>query len=289
MDDKDWLIVRTLWELKNITRAAQQLQTSQPALSYRLRQIEQKLDVRLFDISGKTLIFTPQGEQIVWYAERFLSDWRQMKESLALADDRLRGEIRIAAYSNYAAYRLPALMRRYHDRYPDVELRLVTGYSHDIMAQLQRGDIHLALVREESNWKEGKRMVDRNHYYAINRKPFRLDDLPMLPQIRISGVSSPHIGDVIDRWWNQRFSQAPHIVMTVDKIEICMELVKHGLGYALVANYLDFPPELHSQVLPDADGYPLPNHTWLLYRHSALVTPRLAHFIELLGEGSNIV
>jgi DNA-binding transcriptional LysR family regulator len=114
-----------------------------------------------------------------------------MRESLALADDRLRGEIRIGAYSNYAAYRLPALMRLYHDTYPEVELRLVTGYSHEIMAQLQRGDIHLALVREESNWKEGKRIVDRNHYYAINRNPFRIEDLPMLPQIRISGCPRP--------------------------------------------------------------------------------------------------
>lgn len=285
MDTKDWLIIRTVWELKNITHAAQQLQTSQPALSYRLRQIEQKLDVRLFDISSKELIFTPQGEQIAWYAQRFLKDWRQMRESLALADDRLRGEIRIGAYSNYAAYRLPALMRLYHDTYPEVELRLVTGYSHEIMAQLQRGDIHLALVREESNWKEGKRIVDRNHYYAINRNPFRIEDLPMLPQIRISGVPSPYVGDTIDRWWNQRFSKAPHILMTVDKIEICMELVKHGLGYALLANYLDFPPDLHSQVLLDVDGAPLPNHSWLLYRNNALIPPRLAHFIRLFDEG----
>lgn len=285
MDTKDWLIIRTLWKLKNITRAAQQLQTSQPALSYRLRQIEKKLDVRLFDISSKELIFTPQGEQVAWYAQRYLKDWRQMRESLALEDDRLRGEICIGAYSNYAAYRLPALMRRYHDRFPEVELRLVTGYSHEIMAQLQRGDVHLALVRDESNWKEGKLMVDRNHYYAINRNPFSIDDLPMLPQIRISGVSSPYIGDTIDRWWNQRFSEAPHIVMTVDKIEIGMELVKHGLGYALLANYLDFPPDLHVQVLLDADGYPLPNHSWLLYRNSALIPPRLAHFIKLFDEG----
>jgi DNA-binding transcriptional LysR family regulator len=73
--------------------------------------------------------------------------------------------------------------------------------------------------------------------------------------------------------------------MTVDKIEICMELVKHGLGYALLANYLDFPPDLHSQVLLDVDGAPLPNHSWLLYRNNALIPPRLAHFIRLFDEG----
>lgn len=222
MDDKDWLIIRTVYELKNITRAAQQLHTSQPALSYRLRQIERKLNVQLFDMSGKVLTFTPQGEQIVYYADRILNDYQQMKEALLLADERLRGEIRIGAYSNYAAYRLPALMRRYHDRYPDVELRLVTGLSQDIFAQLQSGEIHLALVREETHWKESKRVVDRHHYYAINRQP--------------------------------------------------------------LADYLDFPPELHSQLLHDASGQPLDNRTWLLYRHSAVFSPRLAHFIDLFGE-----
>ncbi|QTF06775.1 LysR family transcriptional regulator [Brenneria izadpanahii] len=284
MDDKDWLIIRTVYELKNITRAAQQLHTSQPALSYRLRQIERKLNVQLFDMSGKVLTFTPQGEQIVYYADRILNDYQQMKEALLLADERLRGEIRIGAYSNYAAYRLPALMRRYHDRYPDVELRLVTGLSHDIFAQLQRGEIHLALVREETHWKEGKRVVDRNHYYAINRHPLALADLPTLPQIRISNMPYPYVGDTIDRWWNSVFSQPPHIVMTVDKIEICLELVKHGLGFALLADYLDFPPELHPQLLHDADGRALDNHTWLLYRHSAVFSPRLAHFIDLFSE-----
>ncbi|CAH0248026.1 HTH-type transcriptional regulator HdfR [Rahnella aquatilis] len=47
MNEKDWLILRAVYQHKNITRAAEQLYTSQPALSYRLRQIESKLAIRL--------------------------------------------------------------------------------------------------------------------------------------------------------------------------------------------------------------------------------------------------
>lgn len=53
MNEKDWLILRAVYQHKNITRAAEQLYTSQPALSYRLRQIERKLAIRLFEEGQK--------------------------------------------------------------------------------------------------------------------------------------------------------------------------------------------------------------------------------------------
>lgn len=61
MNEKDWLILRAVYQHKNITRAAEQLYTSQPALSYRLRQIERKLAIRLFEEGQKGLVFSAQG------------------------------------------------------------------------------------------------------------------------------------------------------------------------------------------------------------------------------------
>ncbi|WP_410014583.1 LysR family transcriptional regulator [Sodalis sp. C49] len=281
MDDKDWLIIRTVYELKNVTRAAQLLNTSQPALSYRLKQIEKKLDVQLFDMSHKSLTFTLQGEQIAHYAVKVLQDYRDMKENLQQCGDRLRGEIRIGASSNYAAYRLPKLLQYFIAQHPQVAVNVTTGLSLEIFHQLQRNDVHLALVKDDLNWKEGKHMVDENYFFIVYHRPVDLADLPHLPQIRIS--HGPYISTLLDRWWNASFSAPPRVAMTVDKLEVCLEMVKHGLGYAILSNYLPFDAALHPCPIFDEDNKPITNHTWLLYRHHALHTPRLARFIQLLS------
>src|SRR5476649_160088 len=227
MDDKDWLIIRTVYELKNITRAAQLLHTSQPALSYRLKQIERQLDVPLFDTSHKILTFTLQGEQIAHYAGKVLHDFQKMRDDLRHSADRLHGEIRIGASSNYAAYRLPKILQRFNRLHPQVTVNVTSGLSQEIFAQLQRDEVHLALVKDHLNWKEGKLQVDQNRFFVVNHTPINLLDLPGLAQIRIS--HGPHISTLLDRWWNAGFSTPPRVAMTVDKMEVCLEMVKHGL------------------------------------------------------------
>lgn len=281
MDDKDWLIIRTVYQLKNITRAAQLLHTSQPALSYRLKQIERKLDVPLFDTRHKMLTFTLQGEQIAHYASKVLQDYQQMRDDLRHTGDCLRGEIRIGASSNYAAYRLPKILRRFTQSHPQVAVNVTSGLSQEIFGQLQRNEVHLALVKDHLSWKEGKQRVDENRFFVVNHTPVNLRDLPRLPQIRIS--HGPHISTLLDRWWNAEFSDPPQIAMTVDKMEVCLEMVKHGLGYAILSDYLPFDAALHPWPIVDERQQPLVNHTWLLYRLNALHTPRLAQMIRLLG------
>lgn len=48
MDEKDWRLLKVLHEEKNITKAAEKLFVSQPALSYRLKQLEEEFDMKLF-------------------------------------------------------------------------------------------------------------------------------------------------------------------------------------------------------------------------------------------------
>ncbi|WP_213992396.1 LysR family transcriptional regulator [Sodalis sp. dw_96] len=280
MDEKDWLIVHTVWLHKNITRAAEQLYTSQPALSYRLRQIERKLGIRLFKENERGQTFTAQGRYLAQRAESMLSDFQQLKQTLHNLDKPQQGELRIGVSSNYAAYRLPDKLALFSQRYPDISINLISGYSEEIFQQLQREAIHLAIVKDHFGWREGKQLIEEDDYYLISHQPLDLARLPQLPQIRIS--HGPHISQLIERWWNANYSTPPRVAMTVDKLEVCQAMVAHGLGYAIVSSYLAFDDRLY-RIPVTIDGQPLKNRTWLLYRHISADASVMLPFVGLFG------
>ncbi|WP_413736169.1 LysR family transcriptional regulator [Sodalis sp. RH21] len=281
MNEKDWLIIRTVYQHKNITRAAGHLYTSQPALSYRLRQIERKLAIKLFDDGGKGLVFSAQGEYLASHAEKILRDLQQLKINLHTLNEQQQGELRIGVSSNYAAYRLPELLARFRQQYPGVSLHLISGYSEEIFHRLQRDEIDLALVKDDFNWKEGKQLIDEDNYYLISQHEVDFGLLPHLPQIKIH--HGPHITQLIERWWNANFVLAPRVAMTVDKLEVCLAMVNHGLGYAIISSYLPLPETLYRLPI-SVDGQAVKNKTWLLYRHACDHAPMVLPFITMLNE-----
>lgn len=279
MNEKDWLILRAVWQHKNITRAAEQLYTSQPALSYRLRQIERKLTIRLFVEGQKGLVFSAQGEYLAQHALSVLRDLQQLKITLHSMDQGQQGEISLGVSSNYAAYRLPALLSRFRQSHPGIRVNLMSGFSEEIFQKLLRNEIDMALVKDDFNWKEGKYLVEEDDYFLVNRQDFDFALLPQMPQIKIH--HGAHVTQLIERWWNANFSHAPNIAMQVDKLEVCLAMVEHGLGYAIVATYLPLAEHLYRRPI-SVDGQTVKNCTWLLHRHTLNDSPMMQAFIHLM-------
>ncbi|MCX2945797.1 LysR family transcriptional regulator, partial [Rahnella perminowiae] len=168
MNEKDWLILRAVYQHKNITRAAEQLYTSQPALSYRLRQIERKLAIRLFEEGQKGLTFSAQGEYLAQHAVTVLNDLQQLKLNLHSLDQEQQGEISLGVSSNYAAYRLPPLLSQFRQTHPGIRVNLMSGFSEEIIQKLLRGEIDIALVKDDFNWKESKHLIEEDDYVLVN-------------------------------------------------------------------------------------------------------------------------
>jgi len=279
MNEKDWLILRAVWQHKNITRAAEQLYTSQPALSYRLRQIERKLAISLFVEGKKGLAFSAQGEYLAQHAVAVLRDLQHLKITLHSMDQGQQGEISLGVSSNYAAYRLPALLSQFRQSHPGIRVNLMSGFSEEIFQKLLRNEIDMALVKDDFNWKEGKHLVEEDDYFLVNRQDFDFALLPQMPQIKIH--HGAHVTQLIERWWNANFSQAPNIAMEVDKLEVCLAMVEHGLGYAIVATYLPLAEHLYRRPI-SVDGQTVKNCTWLLHRHTLNESPVMQAFIHLM-------
>ena len=95
MDEKDWLILRTLQEKKSITKTASTVFISQPALSKRLQQIEERFGVTLAVRSKTGIELTPEGSYLASSACELLEKIRSMDESIRGMRDELQGTLRI--------------------------------------------------------------------------------------------------------------------------------------------------------------------------------------------------
>lgn len=281
MDEKDWLIITTVYEEKNITKAANKLFTSQPAITYRLNQLEEEVGVRLIWRDKKGIKFTPQGEYIVKYAKEMLVKLQQTKDHLLNTTEESAGMIRLGVSSNYARFILPDVLKEFSEKYSNIQFKVFTGWSYEVLKEIEQDNIALGIVRGDIYWQNNKVLLNRESLCIISKDPIDLTGLPQEP--RIVFKTDPKLQQIMDSWWYSNYSQPPAINMEIDNIETCTKLVSRGLGYALVPELaVTDMTDLHKVVLKDGNEQPLNRPTWLIYKETEVLYPAVQNFIDFL-------
>ena len=276
----DWLILKTIAEEKKITKAAERLFISQPALTRRLQNLEIQFKTRLVIRTPNGIIFTPQGEELLNYAEKCLLEIKQLSEQLQNMENEVKGTLYLGVSSVFAHYELPQLLKSFLEIYPEVEVSLKTGHSLKINSLLQKDEISLGILRGDYHWDEEKILLNEEPICLVSSKPIQLKDLPENP--RITATSS--VQNLAEEWWHQRFQNSPRITTEVDSIDTCRQMVLHGLGWAILPaiglKQHNNHNNLYITKLYLKDGTPLVRRTWLMYRSSYLQLPTICAFIE---------
>ena len=133
----------------NLSKAAQTLFTSQPALSKQILQLEEELGVTIFVRAGKRFVgITPPGQEVLAIAERILLEARSLKDVSAEFHRETAGAFTIATTHTQARYVLPPVVRRFMKRYPQVRLSLRQGSPTQIAEQVVHGHADMAIATE---------------------------------------------------------------------------------------------------------------------------------------------
>ena len=108
MDNFDWKLLYTLYETRNITRAAQKLYLSQPTITKKIQQIEEEFDTSLIVRQSRGIAFTPEGLFLVEKAQQFLNEYEELKERVhSFSREDVSGTLRIATNAPFARGELP--------------------------------------------------------------------------------------------------------------------------------------------------------------------------------------
>jgi len=133
----------TVAELGTVSKAALRLRIAQPALSRQLIDLEHELGLRLFDRVGRRLLLTGEGEQLLTGCRVLLNFASAVKEQAQLLRHGDTGVLKIAGSPQHIESVLSQFLHRYAERYPKVEVKISEGTGSEILALLERGEIHL--------------------------------------------------------------------------------------------------------------------------------------------------
>jgi DNA-binding transcriptional LysR family regulator len=274
----------------SLSRAADALLVTQPALTARLQGLEHELGVALFVRSRRGMELTDAGRAFAPYAERAIA---ALQSGSQLVDELSRGsagELVVGAAPAVSTYLLPGLLVRFVERHPNVRLVVRTGHSEEILEMAVNNEIQVGLVREL-------------HHPLVAATPLYDDELVLVatPGHAFSGVEPLPIQRIrearlilFDRassyydMTSTLFRQAgvsPRGIMELDNIDAAKQMVIQGLGVALLPRTA-ISAELATGALvavPIAGGIPLRRRI-VAVRRAGLGPPTgvVAAFFEVL-------
>ncbi|MCV0402576.1 MAG: LysR family transcriptional regulator [Chloroflexi bacterium] len=229
----------TVARLGSISAAAEELVVSQPAVTARLQALERQLDTQLFVRSRSGTRLTGTGRAFLPHVERALAAVRAGRLAVSDVVSGTGGRLTIGAAPAVSTYVLPAMLHRFQDEHPQVQLSVRSGHSEEVLAMVLREEVELGLMRPIPHPDVESRplyedplvlVVPRAHAFA-GRGQIRMPEMGSEHLILFDRTSSYH------ELTSSILRQAgidPRGTIEVDNIDAAKRMVEQRLGIALL-------------------------------------------------------
>jgi len=131
---------------KNLTKAAEALFVTQPAVTMQIKALEHYLETALFRKRGKFLELTDQGSMLFNYAEKIFSIVDEMEHTLKGYSSLADGTLIIGTTRSFARHLMPRLLSRYQEKFPDIKVSLEVGSSSEIAEGVAKFKYDLGII-----------------------------------------------------------------------------------------------------------------------------------------------
>ena len=281
MDDREWCTFVTVVNEGNITKAAEKLFISQPALSYRLRHMEENVGHSLLLRTAEGITLTPQGEIYYEYCKRMLHDKEALEHALISSTGKIQGTLKIASSINFADYELPLLLKSFREQYPDVHIQVKTAFSHQVVKMFNSGDCMIAFARGGYEVSGHSELLLAEPYCLVYKDLVPPADLAKVPFIQYQTDAS--VANIIDTWCAEHFDGPPMIGMAVNSMSTCRHFVRAGLGWSILT-YMGLGSckdrDIYVSPLRDQHGNVVTRDTNMVYSKESSNLVAVRTFIE---------
>jgi DNA-binding transcriptional LysR family regulator len=271
----------------SFSAAARHLNLTQPAVSLQIRELEERVGLRLVDRVGKQVRATAPGRDLIAYGERIMAEADRALSAMRGYREGQAGRVHLGTGPTALAYILPPILQKLREDHPEVELVVTTGTTQTITEQMLENVIDLGFTALP---------VDQEKFDVI---PVRDDDMvaifsaaaedipPVVTPASLAGrpliLEYHHVNqNRLSRGWLQAGGVAVRPALQFDGIEAIKYAVAAGLGVAIVPSpALTGGPPLNSIVARPLDP-PLTRTLGLIQRHDKYDDPALRIVREVI-------
>lgn len=282
----------------NFSRAAEKMLLTQSTISQHIAALESELGIRLFDRTGRGAELTDGGRLFSQHVRQILSECDELSQAMARFQGMEDTQLTVGASNIPANYLIPTLLPNLINRHPGINLNVIAGDSRQIIDQLLRGEVALAVV--------GNRFGDE----AVTYAPLTSDKLLLVvgtghpwqdkTAVRLAELASTPLivretGSGTGRSTESALQEAGlnlarlHIVARLGSNEAVKQAVIRGAGAAFLSS-LSIQRELGcgELIALGVEGVTIVRRFWLATRRGRTLSPAAHSFATLLTEALGI-
>lgn len=287
MDLQQMRYVIAVAETASFTRAAERCHIVQSALSHQVARLEKELGARLFERTSRRVRLTAAGEAFLPAARQALEAAERARAEVAAATGEIRGRLAVGSIPTVAAVDLPAVLRDYRLRHPQVRISLRVDSSEKLVEQVRDGRLDAGFLGVQPGFRpQGVRHRELAHgqHVAVVAPghPLAEEDEVDLRLLAEEVFVDFAAGSAARAQSDEAFAAAGlrrEVAFEVSGVELMARMVRHGLGIALL-------PAAFAAELPGVRSVPItdgPVRVERLVWGRFTPSPAASAFLALLG------
>lgn len=272
----------------SFTKAAEELHLTQPAVSMQIKQIEESIDIPLFEQVGKKIFLTEAGNEMYAYAR---SIQQLMSEAQSVIED-IKGvkhstlTIAVASTANYFA---PKILAAFKAQHPGVHFSLDVTNRIGLLQHLEHNDAdmvimgkppqHMELEYEEFMENPLVAIAPLDHE-MVGKHKIPMDDF--LQQTFIIREEGSGTRTAIERFFSDRGREMSKS-MSMSSNEAIKQAVQAGLGLGVVSIHtLEMELELERLAVLDVESFPILRNWYVVHRKGKRLSPAASEFKQFI-------
>ncbi|OMC75774.1 LysR family transcriptional regulator [Paenibacillus odorifer] len=283
MESGDLRIFQAVAREGSITKAAQVLNYVQSNVTNRIQYLEAQLKIPLFRRSNRGMTLTPAGENLLVYTDKILL---LMDEAVITTQysEHPAGPLRLGSIETTAATHLTPLLTEYHLRYPEVNLSLITGETHNLLQKVLDYQLDGAFVYGPIDQPDIEHVVAFEEELVLISQPGKSEMRELLTKpILFFDVGCTHRAKA-ESFLNES-GMSSYKIMEYGTLDVILSGVSAGLGVSMLPQSSISKAEeagvITSHRLPE--GY-RDLQVLFVYRRNAVFSSALSKLIQMIEE-----
>lgn len=278
-------------QLNSYCKAAEELGYAQSTITTQMQILEQELGTKLFERVGKQMVLTEKGIIFLKYAESMINLSNEAKEVVSDAKTP-KGTLRIGIVESLCTIRLPEVLKKYHYKYPDVEIIIKLGVCSDLRNMLKNNMVDLIFILDKPvddenlilcmAFNEPMVFLASPENKLSNKREVTIKDIENEPLILTEKGCSYR--NIFENMFH-REGLKPHVSLEVGSIEAIKTFTMSNLGITLLP-VMTVKEELKSKKLTSLnlsrDDFNM--MTQILYHRNKWLNSTMRSFITCLKE-----